>query len=97
MHARGAGACGTFTVTADVTKCTRAGFLSEMGKGTKVFPRFPTVAGGPGAPDAVRDPRGFALKFSTEEGDCDLVGNDSRRADEDFGKRLEAAVQALRG
>ncbi|CAM5278460.1 catalase [Streptomyces hirsutus] len=97
VHARGAGAYGTFTATADVTKCTRAGFLSEVGEGTEVFQRFSTVVGDLGAPDAVRAPRGFALEFSTEEGDHDLVGNDFRRADEDFGKRLEAAVQALRG
>lgn len=77
MHARGAGAYGTFTVTADVTPYTRAAFLSEVGKQTEVFLRFSTVAGNLGAADAVRDPRGFALKFYTEEGNYDLVGNNT--------------------
>ncbi|KAF4408580.1 catalase [Streptomyces lycii] len=77
VHARGAGAYGTFTVTADVTKYTRAKFLSEIGKETEVFARFSTVAGSLGAADAVRDPRGFALKFYTEEGNYDLVGNNT--------------------
>ena len=77
VHARGAGAYGTFTVTADVTKYTRAKFLSEVGKQTETFLRFSTVAGNLGAPDAVRDPRGFALKFYTEEGNYDLVGNNT--------------------
>ncbi|WP_165986119.1 catalase [Streptomyces sp. YIM 98790] len=77
VHARGAGAYGTFTVTADVTGYTRAKFLSEIGKETEVFLRFSTVAGSLGAADAVRDPRGFALKFYTEEGNYDLVGNNT--------------------
>ncbi|MQY34870.1 Bromoperoxidase-catalase [Streptomyces sp. RB17] len=77
VHARGAGAYGTFTVTADVTPYTRAAFLSEVGKETEVFLRFSTVAGNLGAADAVRDPRGFALKFYTEEGNYDLVGNNT--------------------
>ncbi|MGP3985181.1 catalase [Streptomyces sp. 3N207] len=77
VHARGAGAYGKFTVTADVTEYTRAKFLSEIGKETEVFLRFSTVAGNLGAADAVRDPRGFALKFYTEEGNYDLVGNNT--------------------
>ncbi|NLU67246.1 catalase [Streptomyces sp. HNM0574] len=77
VHARGAGAYGTFTVTADVTRYTRAAFLSEVGKQTETFLRFSTVAGNLGAADAVRDPRGFALKFYTEEGNYDLVGNNT--------------------
>jgi len=77
VHARGAGAYGTFTVTADVTKYTRAKFLSEVGKQTETFLRFSTVAGNLGSADAVRDPRGFALKFYTEEGNYDLVGNNT--------------------
>ncbi|MEW2622539.1 catalase [Streptomyces sp. NPDC048106] len=77
VHARGAGAYGTFTVTADVTPYTRAAFLSEAGKETEVFLRFSTVAGNLGAADAVRDPRGFAVKFYTEEGNYDLVGNNT--------------------
>ncbi|GGV75526.1 catalase [Streptomyces thermoviolaceus subsp. apingens] len=77
VHARGAGAYGTFTVTADVTQYTRAKFLSEVGKQTEVFLRFSTVAGNLGAADAVRDPRGFAVKFYTEEGNYDLVGNNT--------------------
>ncbi|MBF9066713.1 catalase [Streptacidiphilus fuscans] len=77
VHARGAGAYGTFTVTGDVTAWTRADFLSAVGKQTEVFARFSTVAGNLGAADAVRDPRGFALKFYTEEGNYDLVGNNT--------------------
>ncbi|MFR9674271.1 catalase [Streptomyces sp. TR06-5] len=77
VHARGAGAYGTFTVTRDMSRYTRAAFLSEVGKETEVFARFSTVAGNLGAADAVRDPRGFALKFYTEEGNYDLVGNNT--------------------
>ncbi|MGK5529391.1 catalase [Streptomyces sp. URMC 129] len=77
VHARGAGAYGTFTVTADVTPWTRAAFLSRIGKQTEVFVRFSTVAGSLGSADAVRDPRGFAIKFYTEEGNYDLVGNNT--------------------
>ncbi|MFJ6212909.1 catalase [Streptomyces sp. NPDC092296] len=77
VHARGAGAYGTFTVTADVSRWTRAKFLSEVGKQTETFLRFSTVAGNLGAADAVRDPRGFALKFYTEDGNYDLVGNNT--------------------
>ncbi|WP_326598910.1 catalase [Streptomyces sp. NBC_01803] len=77
VHARGAGAYGTFTLTADVSRYTRAKFLSEVGKQTEVFLRFSTVAGNLGAADAVRDPRGFAIKFYTEEGNYDLVGNNT--------------------
>ncbi|MEZ5254411.1 MAG: catalase [Microthrixaceae bacterium] len=77
VHARGSGAYGTFTVTADVTKYTSADFLSEVAKQTEVFVRFSTVAGGRGAPEAVRDPRGFAVKFYTAEGNYDLVGNNT--------------------
>ncbi|WP_194910357.1 catalase [Catenulispora rubra] len=77
VHARGAGAYGTFTLTRDVSPWTRAKFLSEVGKQTEVFARFSTVAGSLGAADAVRDPRGFSLKFYTEEGNYDLVGNNT--------------------
>ncbi|WHM36732.1 catalase [Streptomyces sp. BPTC-684] len=77
VHARGAGAYGTFTLTRDVTQWTRAKFLSEVGKQTETFLRFSTVAGSLGSADAVRDPRGFALKFYTEEGNYDLVGNNT--------------------
>ncbi|MEO3750166.1 catalase [Streptomyces sp. B6B3] len=77
VHARGAGAYGTFTVTADVSQYTRAKFLSEVSKQTEVFVRFSTVAGNLGAADAVRDPRGFAVKFYTEDGNYDLVGNNT--------------------
>ncbi|NEE42467.1 catalase, partial [Streptomyces sp. SID7982] len=61
VHARGAGAYGTFTLTRDVSQWTRAKFLSEVGKRTETFLRFSTVAGNLGSADAVRDPRGFAL------------------------------------
>jgi catalase len=77
VHAKGAGAYGYFAVTADVTKYTRAKFLSQVGKRTEVFLRFSTVGGEKGSADAERDPRGFALKFYTEEGNYDLVGNNT--------------------
>ncbi len=77
MHAKGSGAYGTFTVTHDITKYTRAKIFSEIGKKTDMFARFSTVAGERGAADAERDIRGFALKFYTEEGNWDLVGNNT--------------------
>jgi len=77
VHAKGAGAGGHFTVTADVAKFTKAGFLSEVGKKTEVFARFSTVGGEKGSADAARDPRGFAVKFYTEEGNYDFVGNNT--------------------
>ena len=77
VHAKGAGAYGYFEVTADVTKYTRAKFLSQAGKRTEVFARFSTVGGEKGSADAERDPRGFALKFYTEEGNYDMVGNNT--------------------
>jgi catalase len=77
MHAKGSGAYGTFTVTHDITKYTRAMLFSEVGKKTEVFARFSTVAGERGAADAERDIRGFAVKFYTEEGNWDMVGNNT--------------------
>ena len=77
MHAKGSGAFGTFTVTKDITQYTRAKFLGEVGKQTEMFARFTTVAGERGAADAERDIRGFALKFYTEEGNWDMVGNNT--------------------
>ncbi|MBL0021810.1 MAG: catalase [Sphingomonadales bacterium] len=77
MHAKGSGAFGVFTVTNDISKYTRAKFLSEVGKKTELFARFTTVAGERGAADAERDIRGFALKFYTEEGNWDMVGNNT--------------------
>jgi catalase len=77
MHAKGSGAFGTFTVTHDITRYTRAKIFSEIGKSTPMFARFSTVAGERGAADAERDIRGFALKFYTEEGNWDLVGNNT--------------------
>lgn len=77
MHAKGSAAFGTFTVTHDVTRYTRANLFSEVGKKTDVFLRFSTVAGERGAADAERDIRGFAVKFYTEEGNWDLVGNNT--------------------
>jgi catalase len=77
MHAKGSGAYGTFTVTNDVTKYTKARVFSEVGKKTEMFARFSTVAGERGAADAERDIRGFAMKFYTEEGNWDLVGNNT--------------------
>jgi catalase len=77
MHAKGSGAFGTFTVTKDITRYTRAKIFSEVGKKTELFARFSTVAGERGAADAERDIRGFAVKFYTEEGNWDLVGNNT--------------------
>ncbi|MGE8066465.1 catalase [Pseudomonas sp. NPDC089569] len=77
MHAKGSGAYGTFTVTHDVTRYTKARLFSEVGKQTPIFTRFSTVAGERGAADAERDIRGFALKFYTEQGNWDLVGNNT--------------------
>jgi catalase len=77
MHAKGWGAYGDFTVTHDITQYTKAKLFSEIGKKTDVFVRFSTVAGERGAADAERDIRGFACKFYTEEGNWDLVGNNT--------------------
>jgi catalase len=77
MHAKGAGAFGSFTVTHDITEYTKARIFSEIGKTTPMFARFSTVAGERGAADAERDIRGFALKFYTEQGNWDLVGNNT--------------------
>ena len=77
MHAKGSGAYGTFTVTGDITAYTRARVFSEVGKKTDLFVRFSTVAGERGAADAERDIRGFAVKMYTEEGNWDLVGNNT--------------------
>jgi len=77
MHAKGSGAYGTFTVTHDITRYTRAKIFSQVGKKTDLFLRFSTVAGERGAADAERDIRVFAMKFYTEEGNWDLVGNNT--------------------
>ena len=77
MHAKGSGAFGTFTVTHNVTQYTCASLFSKVGKKTDIFVRFSTVAGERGAADAERDIRGFAVKFYTEEGNWDLVGNNT--------------------
>jgi catalase len=77
VHAKGGGAHGFLEVTNDVTEFTKAAFLSEVGKRTEMFARFSTVAGEQGFPDTVRDPRGFALKFYTDEGNFDMVGNNT--------------------
>src|SRR5438067_3866744 len=77
MHAKGAGAHGTFTVTHDITRYTKAKIFSEIGKQTPMLARFSTVAGERGAADAERDIRGFALKFYTDDGNWDMVGNNT--------------------
>jgi catalase len=77
VHAKGSGAYGTLTVTRDITRYTKAKLFSEVGKKTECFLRFSTVAGERGAADAERDVRGFAMKFYTEEGNWDLVGNNT--------------------
>jgi len=77
MHAKGSGAFGTFTVTHNITRYTKAKIFAAVGKKTDCFLRFSTVAGERGAADAERDIRGFAMKFYTEEGNWDLVGNNT--------------------
>jgi len=77
VHAKGWGAFGTFTVTHDITRYTKASILAGVGKRTEMLARFSNVAGEAGAADAERDVRGFALKFYTEEGNWDLVGNNT--------------------
>jgi len=77
VHAKGSGAFGTFTVTKDITKYTKAAIFSKVGKQTPCLLRFSTVAGERGAADAERDVRGFAIKFYTEEGNWDMVGNNT--------------------
>ncbi|MBE0711935.1 MAG: catalase, partial [Candidatus Aminicenantes bacterium] len=77
VHAKGAGAHGYFEVSRDVTKYTRAKFLSKVGQKTEVVVRFSTVGGERGSADSERDPRGFAVKFYTEEGNYDMVGNNT--------------------
>ena len=76
-HVKGGGAFGYFEVTADVTEWTKAAFLNEVGKHTPMLVRFSSVAGEEGYPDSDRDVRGFAMKFYTEEGNYDLVGNNT--------------------
>ncbi len=77
VHAKGSGAHGSFTVTGDITRYTRAGLFSEVGKRTEVFARFSQVAGESGYADTPRDPRGFSVKFYTADGNWDLVGNNT--------------------
>lgn len=78
VHAVGSGAYGHFTVTnPEIAHYTRMRMMSASGKRTEIFARFSTVAGSRGAPDTARDPRGFALKFYTEEGNWDLAGNNT--------------------
>jgi catalase len=77
VHAKGSGAHGFFEVTEDIAQYTKASLFAELGKRTPMFARFSTVAGEQGFPDTVRDPRGFALKFYTDEGNYDLVGNNT--------------------
>lgn len=77
VHAKGSGAYGTFTVTQDITSYTKAKIFNEIGKKTRLFLRFSTVGGEKGSADTERDPRGFAVKFYTEDGNWDLVGNNT--------------------
>jgi catalase len=76
VHARGAGAFGTFKVYESASDVTHAGVLTDTSRTTPVFVRFSTVLGSRGSADTVRDVRGFAVKFYTEEGNWDIVGND---------------------
>ncbi len=77
FHAKGSAAYGVFTVTQDITKYTRAKLFNKIGKKTRLILRFSTVGGEKGSADTERDPRGFAIKFYTEEGNWDLVGNNT--------------------
>lgn len=77
VHAKGAGAYGYLRVTADVTRWTKATLFSQVGKTTEAFVRFSLVAGEKGSADAVWDPRGFAVKLYTEDGNYDIVGNNT--------------------
>ena len=77
VHAKGSGAFGTFTVTHDITKYSKASVFAEIGKQTPIFIRFSTVAGERGAADAERDVRGFSIKFYTDQGNWDVVGNNT--------------------
>jgi catalase len=77
VHAKGTGAYGTFTVTANITKYTKAKLFSKVGNTCRLLVRFSTVGGEKGSADTERDPRGFAVKFYTEEGNWDMVGNNT--------------------
>jgi len=77
VHAKGSGAFGKFTVTHDITKYTQARLFAAIGKTTETFVRFSTVGGEKGSADTERDPRGFAIRFYTEDGNWDLVGNNT--------------------
>lgn len=77
VHAKGSGAFGTLTVTSDITQYTSADLFSAVGKQTPLFLRFSTVGGERGSADTERDPRGFAVKFYTEQGNWDIVGNNT--------------------
>lgn len=77
VHAKGTGAYGKFTITHDISKYTKAKIFSQVGNSCKMFARFSTVGGEKGSADTERDPRGFALKFYTEDGNWDLVGNNT--------------------
>jgi catalase len=77
VHAKGSGAYGEFTVTKDITEFTKAKIFSQVGNKCRIFTRFSTVGGEKGSADTERDPRGFAVKFYTEDGNWDLVGNNT--------------------
>ena len=77
VHAKGSGAFGTLKVTHDISRYTKAKVFAQVGKETPLFMRFSTVAGERGAADAERDVRGFSIKFYTEEGNWDVVGNNT--------------------
>ena len=77
VHAKGTGAFGTFKVTNDISEFTKAKLFSKVGNQCRVFVRFSTVGGEKGSADTERDPRGFAVKFYTEDGNWDVVGNNT--------------------
>ena len=77
VHAKGSGAHGKFTVTNDITKYTSAKLFSKVGNTCETFARFSTVGGEKGSADTARDPRGFSVKFYTEQGNWDMTGNNT--------------------
>lgn len=91
VHARAAAAWGEFEVTHDISHLTTAKFLNGIGKKTKVLQRISTVGGATGSAETVRDVRGFSVKFFTEEGNHDIVGNDIVREIKQIAIRSQVA------
>src|SRR3546814_8505267 len=92
MHAKGSGAFGTFKVTHDISKYTKAKLFSKVGNEAEMFARFSTVAGERGAADAEHDIRGFAVRFYTEEGNWDIVRSEEHTSELQSLMRISYAV-----